>query len=78
MSKVTQVYYGFVIPKNKCVKKKKLVSLSSLTFEPLKERSVILDGSLLHEYRMCRRAAAGRVLTEISHQQMEPTEKFFL
>jgi hypothetical protein len=22
MSKVTQVYYGFVIPKNKCVKKK--------------------------------------------------------
>jgi hypothetical protein len=23
MSKVTQVYYGFLIPKNKCVQKKK-------------------------------------------------------
>jgi hypothetical protein len=27
MSKVTQVYYGFVIPKNKCVKKPKNIRI---------------------------------------------------
>jgi hypothetical protein len=30
MLKVTQVYYGFVIPKNKCVKKEKLCTVRSL------------------------------------------------